>query len=193
MKAQSLNGLERSRNEDGERTWSYGLFSYQDSREGKRTLPRPVLTQLSIISVVKAALCPCVVYARTAARLNHIDQYDMPNPRPRVHPVRCVAHCIADLACLGWIMSMFLRGRVRERYSIRGPCPSDCIQSLVYPCSLHQEERELDLEERTLWQLGVQPDDLAALERGPGGMRRKLMSWNSNECGCFPYCDACVC
>jgi hypothetical protein len=35
MKAQSLNGLERTRDGDGERTWSYGLFSDQDTCGGR--------------------------------------------------------------------------------------------------------------------------------------------------------------
>lgn len=46
-----------------------------------------------------------------------------------------------------------LRSDIRERYNIKGSAAADCCTSwCCLPCSIEQQYRELEVEEKTIWQ-----------------------------------------
>jgi Cys-rich protein (TIGR01571 family) len=144
MRMNSRNALNKPVDEEGQRNWSYGLHDYIDKA-----------------AVWRAALLPCVVYARNARRYDHLDRHDAPHPAPGNDSVpQCLGHACATLCCFSWCLCMSQRGKVRERYNIGGDMGDDLAESCVcYPCALHQEERELALEEQTLQDNGVDPKE----------------------------------
>jgi Cys-rich protein (TIGR01571 family) len=144
--------------------------------------------------VAKAVFCPCVVYANNAARLEHLDRHDAPHPSPgTIDFAQCCVHACATLFCFSCCLSGCLRGQVRERYEIHGSGMGDCAESFVlYPCALHQETREIELEESVLRGQGVDSKDFYIHEQMSRGCDLCGSTYNligeGRGCSCFNCC-----
>ncbi|KAL1744592.1 PLAC8 family-domain-containing protein [Schizophyllum fasciatum] len=101
----------------------------------------------------RACCDPCVVYGRNKQRYEHLVMYGTPDPQEGegmgTGRDACQKHAfVTCFFAAGWLFQIRLRGRIRERYGIRGSCMGDCCRSsLCQPCSLMQESLELKLEE----------------------------------------------
>lgn len=92
------------------------------------------------------------------------------------------------------------RGKVRERYNIGGDMGDDLAESCVcYPCALHQEDRELALEEQALQDNGVDPKEFWMYQTDPGPrsgvncctpVSGDIGGNGCACCGCFGCCCA---
>jgi Cys-rich protein (TIGR01571 family) len=151
--------------------------------------------------VVRAAFCPCVVYARNAARWDHLDRHEAPHPLPGNNHAQCCGHACASLCLFSCFLNMCARSQVRERYDIRGSGGEDCANSwALYPCALHQEERELELEENAMRDMGVdgkelyEDDGVGERDRAPGFCNPCVPTSGpigGNGCSCFLCCFMC--
>ncbi|KAI0293944.1 PLAC8 family-domain-containing protein [Russula brevipes] len=129
------NALNRETGPDGLRGWSYGLFD----------------CFAACNLCCWATFCPCVVYGQNKRRLRHLQRQGVPLPGggTRING-DCRAYCCVALPCFFWVLQMGSRIDVRNRYDIRGDGSGDCLSSLCCrPCALTQEQRELELEEKS--------------------------------------------
>jgi hypothetical protein len=92
---------------------------------------------------------------------------------------------------------MCLRSKVRERYSIGESCDQGCIRSwALYPCALHQEDREIELEELQLRAMGLDAKEFYSGQGGSGGYSAFTPTTSNiggNGCSCFMCCFLCPC
>jgi Cys-rich protein (TIGR01571 family) len=102
--------------------------------------------------VLLPALAPCVVYGRNARRWDALDRTGRAlSAADAADPCgyECAGHACLSALCLGACLAAQLRGRVRARYGIAGSAMEDVGEAVaLWPCQLHQEARELELEER---------------------------------------------
>lgn len=129
------NVLNREVGVDGRRDWSYGLFDCT-SECG---------------TCCWAAWCPCVVYGKNKKRIQHLQSQGTPLPGggERFNDDCCIHGCLT-IPGYAWILQIGTRADIRARYSIRGGTMGDCLTSCCCtPCSLTQERREIELEEKT--------------------------------------------
>jgi Cys-rich protein (TIGR01571 family) len=101
--------------------------------------------------VLRPGLLPCVVYGSNAQRFAALDASNAPLPASMrdACSYECAGFACVSLVCAGACLGASLRGRVRDRYGIAGSGAEDCVAAaLLWPCQLHQEARELELEER---------------------------------------------
>ncbi|KAF8157215.1 PLAC8 family-domain-containing protein [Crassisporium funariophilum] len=102
----------------------------------------------------EAFWCPCIVYGRNKARVEHL------YAKEKVLPFReggscnhdCAVHgCLTAICCFGWALQVPSRASVRRRYDIEGDWLGDCGAALCCSsCQLSQDSREIALEERSL-------------------------------------------
>ena len=119
-------------------------------------------SRLTLALGCKALWCPCIVYGRNKARIEHLYEEE------RVHPKRggtcsvdCVVHACLTFCLFGWAIQVPNRAAVRRRYAIEGDCVGDCAAAFFCSsCELAQESREIDLEE------GCFPDSETWTSRG---------------------------
>lgn len=98
----------------------------------------------------KALWCPCIIYGRNKARIEHLYAEE------QVHPAQggtcsgdCAVHaCLSTFCLFGWAIQIPNRAAVRRRYAIDGDWIGDCAAAFFCSaCELAQESREIDLEE----------------------------------------------
>lgn len=123
---------------DGKREWSHTLFS------GIRE--RPASTAL-------ACCFPCCKYSNNRSRLVYLTK----NGEPNESPVNCglftVLYAIAPqfLGIGSVALQCLSRYTTRQRYGIRGDIVQDTlVGAFCVPCTLVQEAREIEEEERAL-------------------------------------------
>ncbi|KAN0139503.1 PLAC8 domain containing protein [Lactarius tabidus] len=129
------NALNREVGVDGQRDWSHGLFSCTEE----------------CCLCCWAAWCPCVVYSKTKQRLQHLQNRGTPLPGggERYNADCCIYGCLV-IPGYAWILQIGNRANLRTRYDIRGGTMGDCLTSwCCHSCSLTQERREIELEEKS--------------------------------------------
>ncbi|THU79572.1 PLAC8-domain-containing protein [Dendrothele bispora CBS 962.96] len=126
---------------DGQRDWSNGICDCcGDGAFGTWCL---------------SCWCPCIVYGENSSRIEHLAQNGVPHPKGGdACGGDCWLHCcLTSFLGVGWILQIPGRSRIRSRYSIDGGCFTDCCTVFwCNPCSLTQEHREIQLEERSILQ-----------------------------------------
>jgi len=138
MVADIKNVLEKPKYPNGEREWSYGMYGCCCENYG---------------TCCFACLCPCIVYAKLKSRVSYLERNNYPHPEGGSGcNSDCFIHCcLSSLCAVGWVLQIGQRSTVRDRYRISGNGCADCMSVwCCSPCTLTQESREVDLEERAL-------------------------------------------
>jgi len=131
------NALDRTVGLDRKRDWSYGLFDCFSACG----------------TCCYAVFCPCIVYGENRQRLHSLQYQGTPLSSTKTIDAHCCMYCGLLLVSSGhgcWMMQVHTRKEARERYSIRAGPLDDYLYSLFCgPCSLTQERREIELEEKS--------------------------------------------
>ncbi|KAF8198523.1 PLAC8 family-domain-containing protein [Pholiota molesta] len=98
---------------------------------------------------ILATCVPCVIYGQNKHRYQHLHTKGTPHPdHGGCCSGACFGHGITSICGLSFLFQMSTRGRIRNRYNIKGGGCNDCCVSLwCQPCALVQESREIALEE----------------------------------------------
>ncbi|KAI0249127.1 PLAC8 family-domain-containing protein [Lactifluus subvellereus] len=131
------NALNREIGADGKRDWSFGLFDC-----------------FSTCGLCCWAVwCPCVVYSKNKQRLQNLQTQGAPlsTGGETYNADCCIYGCLAS-AGYGWVLQIGTRADTRNRYNIRGDGVGDCLTAwCCHSCSLTQERREIELEEKSFY------------------------------------------
>ncbi|KAH8915403.1 PLAC8-domain-containing protein [Atractiella rhizophila] len=133
------NPLDKAMDTNGQREWNHGLFECTEDCG----------------TCCAATWCTPCVYGRNKSRLDWLNAAGNPHPSGgRCLGTDCGLHALCSFTFGGAaasILQCLVRGRVRERYAIRGHPVTDCLASVFcVPCQLTQESRELEDEEMQL-------------------------------------------
>ncbi|KAF8635773.1 hypothetical protein AX17_003860 [Amanita inopinata Kibby_2008] len=125
-------------NAEGKREWSHGLCDCFDDCG----------------TCMLSWCCPCMVYSKVKRRAEYLNTHGKPDPEQGGSGCDgdCMLHCcLTGIFGAGWVLQIFNRGVVRNRYNIAGEGFGDCCTAcFCTPCELTQESREIELEERSL-------------------------------------------
>ncbi|KAJ3503283.1 hypothetical protein NLJ89_g8501 [Agrocybe chaxingu] len=121
--------------------------------EGKRDWSFDILDCLGDVDTYcLACWCPCLAHAHNRRRLLYLNAHGVPHPnREQVVEGDSVIYAAFEAFFgAGWLLQVFTRGGIRERYSIRGNGAHDFVAAFCcQTCDLVQGSRELRLEEES--------------------------------------------
>ncbi|KAJ3785412.1 PLAC8 family-domain-containing protein [Lentinula aff. detonsa] len=136
----SRNARKRPVDLRGKRDWNSGLCGCNAGDDHEMDI------------CCKACFCPCIIFGRNKARIDHLANHNSPEPTGEMNGGGCAVHGIMTSLSLlgGCVMQIPLRATIRDRYSIAGSCFGDCCTSIFcYPCALTQEYIEISAEEHS--------------------------------------------